>query len=759
MTLSDVESREAFSEQMLVLLHHPGSPKMDSVNMVLQICVGMPKVEDVAALRRQLADACFLLWLVPPKWADEVSALRAAVCGGHVRTLVGVLDDAWAYEEKVYLAAMLLKDRRISLLSDPQLRQCCAQEIEKIDKSIKLAVENMNQNFGRGLIRLRSAMHNLPALLADERWRLGRLESGTDVVVCGAGPSLAGQLQQVKARQKGFVLLAVGHALPTLLQVGIEPDLVISDDSRVWWAFPEALKPACPLAACVEVQPALRKRFSRVIWFAGNSPIFNDWMHEMGVPLNEATLHKTVSIHAMDIALQLGAARIGLIGQDLSIMHTGQSHAEGAMVSDDEHLVRIAGTDGGDVTATHDLLALRDAMEEFVQRYQAGAGDAAVPICNCTPGGACIAGTKPMTLENFCREEDPLMPRPELLKPLDASQVDVQFPVRIRNVLREHADCCEEVVAACRALQRELERYPVKMERVQKLQRDVQQAVNKENSALHVPAMQQVLSMVMEYVDELLEFEKHSDQAADNPGVQLQVMRERYAVAQDLLRDLAADLHGVCGEEPVAGSAVKSLPGPWQFSAFRSFALRYVRKGNQELAEALMDRTRWPLADRFSIRLLNQNLQYVEVIPEGGHRPRACSSLFSMQEETDAAIAQHLQQYGTDVQQHVLVLVAPGNWAYPVAWGKKFPALRMVVVEPWVDLFSTLIEHGCFLQQLPSSTVVIGVDESLKKWQKVLQRTVKDWKRQGMSTQLFVPPRLVEFPEVAALVDVVKRVL
>jgi hypothetical protein len=742
-----------FAEQLALLLKTPGgtSSKTDGQAPVLQVCVGEAQLEALQMMRRELPDATLLLWLVVPCAAEAFEAFQQAVGQQEGRTLVSRLDDAGLYDAKVQLAVSMLADRNVRLVAAPNLMNSFRAQIEGLDKCIKTAIENMNQEMGRGLIRLRSSLANLPSILTQGGNRLGRLDSHTNVIVCGAGPSLVEHLGLLKEVNKRVVLIAVGHAAPTLLAAGIEPDLIVSDDARIWWDIPTSRMP-CPLAACTEVSPELRRLFSEVIWFQGSSAPFNHFLECLGLQLNQAELHKTVSIHAMDIARKLGCARMALVGQDLSLSATGDSHADGGRLCNGDQLFAVPGLQDETVYATNDLLALREAIQEYCRKISKQ--DAHGPeIYNCTHRGARIGGIEHMTLEAFCAPLLQNVKKHGLIR-REKAAYDPAVPATMLNELRAYRTASQAVVDACRKLSRELGQYPIKEKRLRAAQKELNDCLPREEAARNAPTSAPWLNALSDYAEQVIKETPRLCMQQDGMEDALKLIDERYRFSNELCDDLCADMQQVCDvmTQDEAPETTTDAPfHPCVFNAFRASALRVIQRENRDLADALRDRRRWDMGGRFAIRLVNQALQYVEVVsPTDGNRV-ALSALFSMYEKAASEVDHYIQETAFDPERHALVLPIPGNWVHVVSWVERFPGLELMVVEPWLALLSHLIDCGCFLHKLPGNTLILGVDETLKKGDKPLQAKLKVWHNKGLEARLFIPPPAKNLPEAEVL--------
>ncbi len=742
----------AFQRQALArLAKRPALPPDLHDFQVLVVCLGPPQPEDMLEFRASLNPATSLLWVYAPVSEVAEQEIEQAAEASDKCILTAAVDVTGSFFEKTQFLVELLDDKRVQLLRHQKLEPTFNDISAKLDRAIRNAVETLNQNHERGLIRLRSSIRNLPSIWRNAANRLMPLPRAVPALVCGAGPSLAAQLEELKPLADRVVIIATGHALPAMMRAGIQPDLVVSDDSRVWWKMPEGIDPKIPLVACAELAATVADKFPNVLWCKGSSMPFSITLQKIGLDLQPAELRKTVTIHAMDVARRLGCGRIILIGQDLSIADDGTLHAEGGKSPAGDELIEVPGNEGKIVLTNNDLAGLLDAIEEYIAELPL-AEDGSPLVANATTGGALIRGAARLTLAQLLLNSPPMNSRPLLIAPIGQNAPDAANLNAICDELEAFKGNALETLEASRLLQRELDRYPLRMPAVRKAQQALQTGVRREADLLTSAVAGPWMSFIVKNTDRLCGETPGLVTNSDNPATQLVFLQYRYTLLADLVKDVLAIF------KPAVESLTKAvdvfIPSPVMFNSFRNLGLRTIRQSNPEAAELLADRSDWPISNRFSIRFVYQKHQHISMLqPDGVWQP--LSALFSMIDEARSDVTRAVAESGFDPQKHALTILAPCNWLHMATWSKLFPRMDIVVIEPWPDLLSTLMDAGCFLHLLPSNSLVLCVGSQFTAWQKLYAERMQKRAEAGRKSILFIPPVVAGFSEVKNLQDIV----
>lgn len=721
---------------------------------VMLVYFGEASLPAIRMIRDQLPSSTVLLWICPPGYDDLIAPFDEQAAQRQERTLHLVADDAWQYEEKMALLIARLPRRNVRLVIHQSFQSQFPVECGRIGQCIKRTLANLSMDAGRGLIFLRASLLNLGGMAEHALKQLPTLPPGSVALVCAAGPSLRRQLEDIRAFRAVGLIVAVGHAVPTLHKAGIRPHVVVEDDACAGINWPDELgMEDTLLVAASTVDTRVASRFDRIHWCQGSSPMFNEFLCESGMGQARMTLYKTVSAHAVEVAIRMGCMRVAMVGQDFSLGPSGVLHADGhRRVSGVEHLVDVPANEGGTVRATKDLAVLREALEEYIgilERAFAHATEKPV-VVNCTEGGALIRGAVRMTLSDFCCAVKNPSPIPALnMEKCDGTRM-TGLTRQMAVHAGEYAVRVSQVVEMVRRLRLELEHQPPRMDYLRRAQEIMEQAVADEKNWLKQHEQALWLNPLMRHADRL---------SAETPGLmlggedvnrQLCYLEHHYQVLCDLSEEVRDDLAAVIGDgiqplsiRPDRDSAV--------FVSFKKLAVTCIRRANPELADWLQEQKSLPLSERFRFRWKNQIIPGMEVRAVDGGEFVSVAGEWSMVEDAQDEVRTFMERVAFDPMHHGMVVLAPCNWIHVLEMLNRHPALRLIVVEPWLDALHEQILHGCFLHRLPADALVVGADVRINEWKRYCVDAFAIWKKERVIPVFFTPRRVAEWGELRAL--------
>ncbi|HBA83807.1 MAG TPA: hypothetical protein DCZ95_06920 [Verrucomicrobia bacterium] len=713
------------------------------------IYVGAANPEQVKTLRNQLPPSAFLLFLHPPCLPEAEARFRQAMTAG--RTLASGLDPESRFIEKTALLVASLPEKQVRLVVEQGFRETWAEPIRVLEESIRNILDNLQQDRNRGLIRLRCSLRNLPSICENSDTALAPVPQGVSAIVCGAGPSLRSQLELLKKNAHRAVIIATGHAVPELVRAGVVPHVVVEVDAHAGRNWPEDIRPDSLLAACTEVAPEVAERFKRVVWCAGSSPAFTLALHEWGLPLHEMQIARTVMVPAIDVAVRLGCSKIALVGQDLCLGENRLTHVDGETLEGDDEVVLLPGNDAPNVPSTRTFAALRDALQGYVKALQAGLGGTGPQLANCTAGGAAIEGLARTSLEAFCETLPPLpaalpltVRRKTLPPPADAlADVD--------NRMRQYGVLAESIVEVCLKLRKELEQQPLNVAKVRIQQKNLQQLIGREEEKRKEPNLRLWLQAVVQHVDRVMQETPGLISQENDPFKQLAYLEARYGFIRDLSEDLRRDFMGVVRRLRVlAAGQEEPSSSPFVFKSFREQALQRMGNSHRELAAFLRKTPAVLPPDRFQVRWMNQHVPFVKCRLSDG-RWVALSGFTSMFDRAVLEVDAFVRQTAFDPARHAVVFAVPGNWVHVLEFARRYPQAQIMVLEPWIDLLSALIERGSFLHFLPPDALIVGVDDRLTEWKTLAHDRWLAWEQAGLTPCLFKHPALADSAEINQL--------
>ncbi|MDD3119157.1 MAG: DUF115 domain-containing protein, partial [Victivallales bacterium] len=341
----------------------------------LYVYLGM-ETDDPARLRSRLPSHAPLLFFAAASGRlSEQTAASILIISRH--------DPGW--DDKLALAINCLHPERVKLAHSDRYPGGASEPFAVAVATRCRQLITADRQFRRSeLWNLRCAWRNWPWLAAG----VPTIRGTGRCVICGAGPSLVGQLATLRRERDRFFLVAVGKLAPQLAAAGIRSDAVVYvDHSGYGLDWTAALGPETLLVAFPGTAPEVCRAAHRIYFGAGPSPYWRRALTEWGLTLPELAHGGTATLTAIDFARRAGFTAIALIGNDLCLGADGASHLPGYSNEAEfsPHTVTVAGN-LGPVTSTPELLQLQQYLEAYL------AATPGVPVINCTVGGAVIHG-------------------------------------------------------------------------------------------------------------------------------------------------------------------------------------------------------------------------------------------------------------------------------------------------------------------------------------------------------------------------------
>lgn len=217
-----------------------------------------------------------------------------------------------------------------------------------------------------------------------------------DYIIVSAGPSLDSELERLKYNIESFLILAVGSALKTLIENGINPDaIVIIDPQDIVYnqlqGYEKLNIPLCFLKTASNM--AVKK-------YKGPKYIFDNDDKE-----NSLKTGKTVAISTLDLAVKCDAKNIIMIGQDLACID-GRSHTKtfedmyntedfGSKLKNEEV---VKSYDGKLISTTKGYLVFKGQIERLITKNEK------VNFFNCSKG-VYIEGAKHINFGEYLQRK------------------------------------------------------------------------------------------------------------------------------------------------------------------------------------------------------------------------------------------------------------------------------------------------------------------------------------------------------------------
>ncbi len=655
----------------------------------------------------------------------------------------------WTRELKTALLSLKASEIRFGIA--PDLKDSLKQETELLAETVNMAFSDMNVASRGKLLRLRSALMNIPSIVRSGIRPLPRFDADTHVLICGAGPSLKTQTDLIRKHSSNLVIIAVGHAVKMLMQAGINPDIVVEMDCKSYWNWNHDYAPDSLLLASPSLSPEIAERFKAVLWTSSDSGFFNSIAEIAGLKLLDIAMLKSVTVTAMDFAVSCGAVNIALVGNELCLSSEGATHDGTSYVKsgDEKYLLQVPGNDTDFVQTTEDFDIIRKALEIYLDELAQSRPD--LTISNASAGGAFIKNAKRESLESFC--SGALSLKPDItreFKPYDADFAGL-FE-RAASALNEHINIDSKILEHSKKLYFELRDSPKGSAKASQIQAELNSVVRSGASLTDNGGLERfIVNAISSQVEDFISVMPASRFAVNGTLLErLGLFRQRYKLMYDLLKDFHADLLLVSAT--LKGNAFQFRAAMVEnFPAFRSYAASFVSAHNKELGDYLFKSScvRSEGLD-FDMIAKDQDIPTVKSVTLPSGKWDLCSRM-SFARETEAENAAFCAEVNYDPAKDAVIFFSHINWINALEFAKKYPDAPMMIVELIPEIMHGAVGSGIFWHYLPEKTVVIAADPRFRQWEKLYNQTVKLWKNSGKRMVFFSKPETICIPEVQSL--------
>jgi len=264
------------------------------------------------------------------------------------------------------------------------------------ESSIRAQSRNLNGNFRKNsCLKVRSIKD------------LYSVFSGREVIIVAAGPSLDKNIDELKHRKEGMLILAVGTVLKKMLKAGIQPDYIIMTDANraVYGQIQGVEDCKIPLIFLSTVFSQVPKKYQGekyIIFQKGFAPAEKAAMKRQELLVESGG---SVVTTAFDLCLCLGVGKIIFVGLDLAytdgVNHTRGTEYHAEVVQ--ETGIFVDAVDGGKISTGKNLKIYLDWLENRIARRSAE--EKKIPVIDATEGGAKKRGMKIMKLREVMMKE------------------------------------------------------------------------------------------------------------------------------------------------------------------------------------------------------------------------------------------------------------------------------------------------------------------------------------------------------------------
>ncbi|MCR5421171.1 MAG: DUF115 domain-containing protein [Lachnospiraceae bacterium] len=272
------------------------------------------------------------------------------------------------------------------------------------------------------------------------------------IVIVAAGPSLMKNCSELKRASGKAIIIAVTHAMKTLRNNDIMPDLVAVTDPKETGFIDFGEDKQYTILSSVYADDKCRNGYDgRIIYYG-----FNLFREEFSVERTLAEADEeldtgSVATDIFSIFVTAGFKNIILVGQDLAYDSSGYSHTGFESDINDKNIndnnIEADGINGEKVRTRSDWEFFRKYFEKVIEHNKD------IQVIDATEGGALIKGTLIMsladTIDKYCNREYPINEWIKKLKGGDQREkeyIDEWFDLNIYN-LKKTSQILDEAVS------------------------------------------------------------------------------------------------------------------------------------------------------------------------------------------------------------------------------------------------------------------------------------------------------------------------
>ena len=308
--------------------------------------------------------------------------------------------------------AMKINEQQLSILSDIKSENNISDNLKEELLKKKRIYEKIKQVF----IRESSVRNNEKRMNLNFKYNIANcihyvdeIEDrfkGKKVIIVAAGPSLdknVAQLKTIDRKTDEYVILAVGTVYKKLLNMGIKPDyvIIIEANESIISQISGVEDTEVPLLILSTAYRELARKYQGKKYLIDQYEYDHAEDHAQKYGYKLYSTGGSVTTTATSVAITLGARTIIFIGFDLSYPD-GISHADGTSGKkklDTTGFVGVESIDGTIVYATNVFIIYRNWIENEIKKHPN------IEFIDATEGGAKIAGTKIMSLEDALKKK------------------------------------------------------------------------------------------------------------------------------------------------------------------------------------------------------------------------------------------------------------------------------------------------------------------------------------------------------------------
>ncbi len=625
-----------------------------------------------------------------------------------------------------------LKYRDSQFLMDANCSEFDEDYMKDFKKNTESSIRNFNAMHSFDLMRIKNAIIHIPKILKSNL-KVDVKDRSIPSVVCAAGPSLMTQLEYLKKVQDKVYIISVGHAMFALINAGIKIDFVVEVDpigghcseAAAWLTRGEKNPPKkydIPLVTDISNSTSTTSRFDKIIWRSLYPSSFVKNVINGKIKLKRLLTNSTVTCTALDFATEL-SDNITLIGCDLSdsadgCRHAGEKVMNGILA---KYNIEEKGLNGNLIYTSEGWKSLGNAIETVVGLIRDREKDDKdvkniLGLYNSTARGLVIDGLDRMQLKNFIDKFANVAKKDNVvsanLPKKDIKEIEecLNHNVKILEDYLKNMDKILDLFAMA-----EKEKFPVGSPYLL----EFKECLRKENKFKEDKAINYLSLCVERYIEEC------------------QLDTEQKLLLEDfgrykMLTNFMKDIHNSMDISKNKKKYDENIG--MEFYAFRKYAIDFIEQSNPEFSYYLI-RNDFKTDKRVYYLSFFQNRPPVITI-ENKNKNHSLAQHTHHSE----AINKFIKINNFNEETDAVVFFAPGNWSYILDFTVKYPKTNIIIVEPDISIFSNLVKFGMFIHRFTEKTVVVGMDDNLKKWKRVYHSAIRDQKREGKRILFFEQP-------------------
>ena len=568
---------------------------------------------------------------------------------------------------------------------------------------------------------IRSMLRNLPEIWQHAGAQLAPVPSDALAVVCTYGASLLSQLDKIKQYAGRVLLIADSRAAAVMVDEGIYPRVVVATDAwaEEYWQVPLHLDDSL-LVAPPECDPCITKRFSSYIWVRSERQLVNGLLDRMGIQLPQ--LFETggpADRQLLQVACRLGCRKMLLVGYDYCLDAYGRSFPEEIKVAEHE-VVEMPGVDGRMVQTTHALVAASQRFQEALHDCLSAENGCEL-VVNGTRRGIRLEGAVSCSLHELLDSQQAY----HSLNPIHIDRSS-SAPELQAGPLLEVVAVLRQVVGSFYA-QRGKASYARLRQEVENMQ-SCGRLFLVETARL----MESVCTQFTEADSELMRLFFHD-------------------LASEFLTETGYTLSCILR----TGENFRRADNVHRYTSLTSLGCGIIRRSNPELATYIAESGGDRLPPELSVAWRHQGAPDIKCMMQGDFG--AITEAGEGPEPVKRAVARFIEKYTIDPARNSVIILGPADWRHVDVLAALMPDLKLMVVEPWVELLSQQLERRDLLSWLPRDTLVIGMDQRIASWAVRYSQRINLWRAEQVSPVFYVPPMMRRVTKIRTCYSMLER--